>query len=113
MLCFVIQPFDNDKFDNRFKDIFKDSLTDVILYGSYARGDYDEESDIDIVALVDMDRMELKKYFKQVVELSSEINLEYGVMLSPSVLPYKEYEKYKNDLPYYSNIQSEGIVLNA
>ncbi len=77
------------------------------------RGDYDNESDIDIVALVDMDRMELKKYFEKVVELSSEIDLEYGVMLSPSVLPYKEYEKHKNDLPYYSNIQSEGIVLNA
>jgi predicted nucleotidyltransferase len=37
---------------NKFQDIFKDALRDVILYGSYARGDYDEESDIDIVALV-------------------------------------------------------------
>ena len=98
---------------NRLKDIFKDSLIDVILYGSYARGDYDEESDIDIAALVDMDRIELKKYFKEIVGLSSEIDLEYGIMLSPSLLPYKEYEKYKNDLSYYSNIHSEGIVLNA
>jgi len=60
-----------------------------------------------------MDRMELKKYFKEIVELSSQIDLKYGIMLSPIVLPYKEFEKHKSDLPYYSNIESEGIVIKS
>ena len=94
--------------ENRLKDIFKGSLMNVILYGSYARGDYDNESDIDVVALVYMDRVELKKYFKDVVELSLEIDLKYGVMLSPSVLSYKEYEKYKSD--YLAKIPMKQVV---
>ena len=36
--------------------IIGDPLIDVILFGSYARGDYDEGSDIDIALIVDMDR---------------------------------------------------------
>ena len=46
---------------NKFKSIYSDSLESVILYGSYARGDYDDESDIDVVALVDMNRPALFK----------------------------------------------------
>ena len=44
------------------RDIFGERLDSVILYGSYARGDYDEESDIDVMALVKMDREELTGY---------------------------------------------------
>jgi len=36
---------------DQFKLIYGDDLKSVILYGSYARGDYDCESDIDVVAL--------------------------------------------------------------
>ena len=43
------------------KKVFGEKFQSVILYGSYARGDYDEESDIDIMITVDMSREELKK----------------------------------------------------
>ena len=32
------------------REIFGEKLDSVILYGSYARGDYDEESDVDVMA---------------------------------------------------------------
>lgn len=98
---------------DKFKATFQTSLKSVILYGSYARGDYDSESDIDVVALVDMDRAELNKYFNDMAKFSSDIDLEYGIMLSPSIVPFNDYNKYKNDLPYYSNIATEGVVLSA
>lgn len=98
---------------NKFNDMFKESLKSVILYGSYARGDYDDESDIDIVALVDIERLSIKNYFPDLVKFSSQIDIEYGIMLSPSIVPYEEYLDYKNDLPYYANIAKEGVVLNA
>lgn len=44
-----------------YKRVYGDSLHTVYLYGSYARGDYDNESDIDIAAIVEGDRFELQK----------------------------------------------------
>lgn len=98
---------------NKFKGIFQDSLKSVILYGSYARGDFDDESDIDVIVLVDLDRPTIKQYFNDIVKFSSQIDLEYGIMLSPSIVPYGEFLNFQDDLPYYSNIAREGIVLNA
>ena len=48
------------------RETFAEKFNSVILYGSYARGDYDEESDIDIMALVDFDKSELAKYRRRV-----------------------------------------------
>ena len=41
------------------KDTFGDDLQSVILYGSYARGDYDDASDIDIMIIADVNREDL------------------------------------------------------
>lgn len=89
------------------------NIVKVILYGSYARGDYQRDSDIDIVAIVNGDRKELQENLKKVWEVSSDLELEYGTIISPTVIPYKEFEKYKEDLPYYRNIQKEGIDIVA
>ena len=37
---------------NAYKKVYGDKLVKAVLYGSYARGDYDEESDIDIVGII-------------------------------------------------------------
>ena len=36
------------------RNLFDDKLKDVILYGSYARGDFDNESDVDVAVIVDI-----------------------------------------------------------
>ena len=51
------------------EDVIKSDLSEVILYGSYARGDFDEESDIDIAVIVDSSRELLRKYHKGLVEI--------------------------------------------
>ena len=43
------------EFRNKTKSIMGDSLKQMILYGSYARGDYNEKSDIDIMFIVTLD----------------------------------------------------------
>lgn len=43
-------------------DIYGSHIKSVILYGSYARGDYTEDSDIDIMILLDISDMEIKKF---------------------------------------------------
>ena len=44
------------------KDLYKDKLKAIILYGSVARGTALEESDVDILVLVDASQEELRNY---------------------------------------------------
>ena len=94
-----------------YRSVYGGQLVKIFLYGSYARGDYGEESDIDIVALVRGERELLQKKLKKVWDQSSELELEFGTILSPSVIPYDEYQKYRDDLPYYRNIEREGVEI--
>lgn len=102
-----------DKLAAVYKNIYGDSIEQILLYGSYARGDNDEDSDIDVVAIVHGKREALQAQLKKVWEYSCELELEHGTILSPTVIPYEEFAKYKDDLPYYKNIAREGIAFGG
>lgn len=96
-----------------YQSTYGEQIIKIVLYGSYARGDYKGDSDIDIAAIVQGERATLQEGLKQIWDISSDLELEYGTIVSPTVIPYEEFEKYKNDLPYYRNIQSEGVDIVA
>jgi len=96
-----------------YQSVYGKDLVKVILYGSYARGDYNKESDLDIVAIVQGDRTMLQEQLKKVWDESCELELEYEIILSPTVIPYEEFQRYQEDLPYYRNIVQEGIEIVA
>ena len=83
----------------------------AILFGSYARGDYNADSDIDIAGIVKGERADLQQKEKVIWKAANALGLENDVIVSPIVIPYDEYEAYKNELPYYRNIMNEGIKL--
>ena len=56
---------------------------------------------------------ELQQKLKQVWDISSDLELEYGIIISPVVIPYDEYMKNKHDVPYYRNISREGVNIVA
>ena len=91
-----------------YRAVYGDEIVDIMLYGSYARGDYEQDSDVDIVAVVHGERVELQKKLRAVWDVSAELGLENDIVLSPTVIPYDEFVKYRQTLPYYRNIAREG-----
>ena len=58
------------QFAKQLREIYGDELKKVVVYGSYARGDYQKNSDVDIMILVDADDYEIKKRFNLVCDLA-------------------------------------------
>lgn len=91
-----------------YKSVYGSSVVSILLYGSYSRGDCDSDSDIDIVAIVKGEREDLQNKLKQIWDDSCDVGIENDVIISPTVIPFDEYEEYKDVLPYYMNIEREG-----
>jgi len=92
---------------------FAGTLKSVILFGSYARGDYDVESDIDIMLLVDMPAEKLTAYRKAIIARSTDLDLEYNVFTSVMLQDLETFEKWKDTLPFYQKVLSEGVQISA
>ncbi|MCL2019218.1 MAG: nucleotidyltransferase domain-containing protein [Oscillospiraceae bacterium] len=95
------------------KKTFGDKLVDIILYGSYARGDYDKESDIDVMLLMDIPSEETDDYIRPVVRIANEAGWNSDSYISSNVTSYAHFEKYKEALPFYKNVINEGVRLIA
>ena len=95
------------------KRLLGDKLEAVILYGSYARGDYDSESDVDLLVVVRCKTEELRRYRHMLAPTSSRLSLENNVTVSVAMADTESFHKYGNYLPYYINVNREGIRLNA
>ena len=91
-----------------YKKIYGDKIRGIFLYGSYARGDFDEESDIDFAAIVEGDQLELSRKRKDVSADLSDISLDYDVVIYFGVIPADLFKAHKDFLAYYKNILREG-----
>lgn len=93
------------------KKIYGTHLREVILYGSYARGDYRPDSDIDIMILLDMSDMDLKAYSQQLSYMTYDFNLDNDLDIKPIAKSEEHFRKWVVNYPFYANINREGVVL--
>ena len=90
-----------------------DKLYRVLLYGSYACGDYDEESDMDFMVIADVPEAELGRYRKAVNRVASRTGLKNDMLLSVSMMDRTTIYAKRNVLPFFDAVLTEGEVIYA
>lgn len=90
-------------------DMFSDNILKIILYGSVARNDNTDESDIDIAIIVKNEMDDATK--ERFIRWSAELDLRYDRVFSIIDIQEENMEKWGNVLPFYQNVQKEGRVL--
>jgi len=92
------------EFVSSLKERYKDKIIRIILFGSMVRGDFLEESDIDILVIGEgINLLDISK-------LTSKILLEYGEVIVPIVRSENEFQKRKT-YTFYRTILKEGVEL--
>ncbi|MCM1211466.1 MAG: nucleotidyltransferase domain-containing protein [Blautia sp.] len=91
--------------------IFGNQLSRVVLYGSYARGDFKQDSDMDIMILADVLPEEISRYADKVYDVTYDFEMQYGMEINPSVQSIQTYEQWKNVSPFFMNIEKDGVAV--
>lgn len=95
----------------KYKKIIKEKLVEIVLIGSYARGDEEEYSDIDIIALIDDSDKNIKTLDRELEDFNHELTMKYEILVSPILLSYNRFREYRDILPFYINVEKEGVIL--
>lgn len=93
--------------------LFPQDQIEAILFGSYARGSAEPGSDIDVLILVDASRQDISARNWQVGDLAAELLLNYGVVVSPIVENRDYFNRNIDILPFYRNVDREGVRISA
>ena len=100
-----------EQYTKEIKKIYGAHLKSVILYGSYARGDYTKDSDVDIMILLDLDDMEIKQFRHELSSATYDFNLEHDIDIKPIAKSKVHFEKWMDTYPFYANVMKEGVKL--
>lgn len=95
------------------KDSLGDKLDKVILYGSYARGDYANDSDIDIMVLADIPLADRGIEREKIRKRLGYIDLEFEIVLSLNVTDCETFNTFLRVEPFFQNILKDGVILSA
>ena len=96
------------EFRNKTKSIMGDSLKQMILYGSYARGDYGDNSDMDIMVLTELTDDRIIQIEDEIFDAAYDIELEYGVPISVNIKNEKHFIKPSDS---FSNLITKKVTI--
>ena len=93
------------------KKIYKNKISKIILFGSYAKGNYEPDSDIDIMVL--LKDKDFERYSDELATIAIELTAKYSILPSIMIECEKEFMKNITIQSLYKNIENEGIELYA
>ncbi|MDO4978336.1 MAG: nucleotidyltransferase domain-containing protein [Eubacteriales bacterium] len=94
---------------NDLEKVYGEYLVKIVLYGSYARGEQTVESDVDIAVILKDGNTE--QMHDEMTDVVVDYELDQGVTLSVIPIEFEQYKAWNKTLPFYKNIDKEGIVL--
>lgn len=88
------------------ESIYGEDFRGLYLYGSYARGEEDSESDLDLIIVL----KDFEDYWEEVErtgQVIAQLSLKYGVSLSP--VRVREREWLRRDTPFLAQVHRECV----
>jgi predicted nucleotidyltransferase len=99
-----------DAFKNNLKQLYGDNLHSVILYGSLARGEETEESDIDLIVVL-KEMGDFWEEVRRIDELESSLEEKNSFEILISAIPLSLKDMGKIVTPLLLNVKKEGVVV--
>lgn len=97
------------QFIEKVKTKYNHQIEKIILFGSYARGEAKEESDIDVLIIINKENHKARS---EIIGLAFDILLETWEYISPKVISKKDYKRLiKMQSSFIENISNEGIIV--
>lgn len=100
------------EFTNRIRLLMGNSIRKIIVYGSYARGDYNSDSDVDIMVLTSLSDNEIKSIENEAYDIAFDFLMDYGINISVMIKNETEFNYWLGALPFYNNVRDEGVVIS-
>ncbi|MBW2037697.1 MAG: nucleotidyltransferase domain-containing protein [Deltaproteobacteria bacterium] len=94
------------EFREELENLYEKRLKGIILYGSWARGDATEDSDIDVLIVLE-GKVIPGKEIDRMIDVITEINLKHGVLISIYPVSEKDYSTINS--PLLINVRREGV----
>jgi predicted nucleotidyltransferase len=97
-----------EEFKKETLKLYGNQLKEIILYGSYARREENEDSDIDL-AIVIKGEIRPFKELDRMSEITYDIELKHDILLS--LYPISEEHYLTLNTPFLLNIRKEGVLI--
>ena len=95
------------KLKEEIEKLYGKRFKNIVLYGSWARGEATDKSDIDVIVIL-KGKVIPGKEIDRMIDIITEINLEYGVLIS--IYPVSEDDYFTVNSPLLINARREGIA---
>ena len=100
-----------ERYKEAVSQILGERLKGIILYGSYARGNFKQDSDMDIMILADIQPEEISNLADRIYDITYDFEVKYEMEINPSIQSIQVYEQWKGVYPFFMNIEKDGVAV--
>lgn len=98
-------------FAQEVRKLMGEDLKKLLVYGSYARGDYNDNSDVDIMILTSLEEDKIEQMEDVLYDRAFDFLMRYGIQISVIVKNEKHFNYWLGALPFYDNVKREGVEI--